>query len=230
MEVSSSEGKLPNIVFYEDWRHATFGRNFSIEECKHVEKLTEAMKKDGFLAQLLSYYRLGLDLSYGYYYPSEAFLNFYKVIEMISWAICDKYDSEFKSTKEKELDDIADLILNERRLDNPRHSRKVKINRIKNLIGQYIAQKEITAKDQVTFTCTKLGLKDDVAMARGLVEIRNAGGIAHSSMGQGQYQWLEELRQCRDIARKFILEYLISEGVLDQEGYSELMKVPSGIH
>lgn len=230
MEVSSSKIRLPNVVFYEDWRHARFGRAFTKEDCKYIGNITETMKNDELLTQLLRYYRLGLSLSHGYYYLSEAFLNFYKIIETLSWVICDKYQPELKARKGKELDNIAERILNERRLDDLRHSRKTKINRVKNLIDGYIFQKEITAKDQVEFTCVKLGLADDVQTAKGLVEIRNQGGIAHSSKGQAGYQWLEELRQCRNIARKSILKYLISEGVLEPESYSELMRVPSGIH
>ena len=227
MEVSYSGDKRTQSVFYEDWRHVAFGRGFSVKDCIYVEKLTEAMQNDEFLAKLLNYYQLGLFLAYGFYYPVEAFLNFYKVIEMRSLEICSTYKSEFESNKKNELNEIASRIFNERRLDDSRHSAQIRINRIKNLIENYIKQKEITANDQVVFACEKLGLKTDIKIASRLIKIRNQGGIAHSSIGSSQ--WLQELRQCRDIARKFIVKYLISKGIIDNECYDEFMKVPSGI-
>lgn len=229
MEVTSSKNKMPSTVFYEDWRHPTFGRTFTEVECKYAEAVNGAMKSDELSKQLLNYYRLGLNLAHGFYYLPEAFLNFYKVIEKMSWSVCDQYDAEFKARKKQELDDIARTIMDERRLDNVRHSSDIKINRIKHLIEQYVNQREISAKNQVSFTCQKLGLSGDKKIAINLVEIRNRGGIAHSARSEEQ-RWLVELRQCRDIARKFILKHLISKEVIGEDSYVELWSVPSGIH
>lgn len=229
MEVTSSKSKMPSTVFYEDWRHPTFGRTFTEVECKYAEAVNDAMKSDELSKQLLNYYRLGLNLAHGFYYPSEAFLNFYKVIEKMSWSVCDQYDAEFKARKQQELDDIAGKIMHERRLDDKGHSDKIKINRIKNLIETYVSKREISAKDQVSFTCQKLGLSEEIPVAQRLVEIRNQGGIAHSAQNEEQH-WLVELRQCRHIARKFILKHLISKELIGEADYAALMRVPSGIH
>jgi len=230
MEVLSSKVILPKIIDYDDFRHTAFGRVFKREECEYVEKINESIKNDENLKQLLTYYRLGIDLSFRYYNPSEAFLNFYKVIEKISWIICAEHDPEFKAKKEKEMNKTAKAILNERRLDDPRHNNEIKIGRIKNLINKFISQKEIKAGDQVKFACEKLELTDEIETTKKLVEIRNRWGVAHSSKEQEQKELLEELRDCRNIARKFILKYLIAHTILEPESYSDLMQVPSGVH
>ena len=228
MEVLSSKVILPKIIGYDDFRHTAFGRVFKREECEYVEKINESIKNDENLKQLLTYYRLGIDLSFRYYNPSEAFLNFYKVIEKISWIICAEHDPEFKAKKEKEINKTAKAILNERRLE--RHSDEIKINLIKNLINKYINQKKIKTKDQIEFACGKLGLSDEIETTKILVDIRNRGGIAHSLKEQEQKELLEEIRDCRNIARKFILKYLITHNILEPESYSDLMQVTSGVH
>ena len=230
MKVQSSKMGLSEIAFYDDFRHTAFGRVFKREECKYIEKINGIIKNDENLKQLLTYYRLGINLSFGYYNPSEAFLNFYKVIEKISWIICAEHDPEFKAKKEKEINKTAKAILNERRLDNPRHSDEIKIGRIKNLINKFISQKEIKARDQIEFACGKLGLSDEIETTKILVDIRNRWGVAHSLKEQEQKELLEEIRDCRNIARKFILKYLIMHNILEPESYSDLMKVPSGVH
>lgn len=230
MKVHSSKVRLPEIAFYDDFRHTAFGRVFKREECKYIEKINEIIKEDELLKQLLTYYKLGIDLSFRYYNPSEAFLNFYKIIEKLSWVICDEHDSEIKAKKGKEINEIAKKILNERRLDNPRHSDEIKIGRVKNLINKFISQKEIKARDQVEFACEKLGLLDEIEITKRLIDIRNRWGVAHSLKKQERKELLEELRDCRTIARKFILKYLIIHDILESESYSDLMKVPSGVY
>jgi len=229
MEVLSSKVRLPKILFYDDFRHSAFGRTFKQEECKYIEKINEIIKNYEILKRLFTYYKLGINLSFRYYNPPEAFLNFYKVIEQISWIICDEYDPEFKVKKEKEINDTAREILNERRLDDPRHGDEIKIGRIKNLINKFISQKEIKARDQVEFACEKLKLSDEIETTKRLVDIRNRWDVAHSSREE-QKELLEELRDCRNIARKFILRYLVIHNILEPESYSDLMQVPSGVY
>ena len=204
MQVTSLKDNRTLEVFLEDWSHPTFGRNFSQQESEYAEKLTKALKKSKFLVKLFGYYQFGLFLYQGFYYTGEAFLNFYKVIEIVSQEICKKHSRELKSEKENKLDVIASKILNERRLDDTRHSEQVKRNQIKKLVSKYMRQREISAKDQIAFTCGKLSIKQNQKRAERLVEIRNRGDIAQSSRQSDRY--LKELRQCRDLAREFILK------------------------
>jgi hypothetical protein len=191
----TTEGQQLKQGFTDLNGNYTVIKDFPVDKVNEIEELLQKyLMADETGKIALTYFVDGFNIKH---HSDEAFLNFFKSIEIIA----NKYLDEAKIEKSKEVSDEINRLLSKLQIA----IEVMNVKKINGIVKQLYSLGFIEAKRKLKIALKNLDLDEYEQQINDLPDLRK--NVAH---GMIEYEPItpEQLCVCKDIAKKVILKYL----------------------